>query len=186
MQKMSIPLLAVFVFVSMSIHDTIHAQEFKIGGGMGIPLDAEGVDKGPAILVGGALPVFGNLHAVLEGRYSQYGVEDPLLPEVDAEVKLTGANLGIMLRSSSAPVSVYGQGGIGITRNEGKVSASSLGESISISDSETALSFTIGGGVHIPVNPSIGIAVDARYNHAMTEDEATKWIPITLSLVFSL
>ncbi len=56
----------------------------------------------------------------------------------------------------------------------------------SISDTETVFSFTVGGGVHIPINASIGVAIDARYSHATTEGEATKWMPITASIVFSL
>lgn len=194
MKQLAISLLATVVFVSMSTRETIHAQEtspsFKIGGGLGIPLDAEGADNGPAILAGAALPVYGNLHAILEGRYSQFGVgSDPLIPRVTGDITLTGANLGIMLRSPSSPVSVYGQGGIGLTRSEGKASASLPGDtaslSVSVSKTETVFSFTVGGGVHFPINPSIGVAIDARYNHAMTEGEGTKWIPITVSIVFS-
>jgi len=189
MRKAAITLLAAVVLVWMSTHETVHAQEmspsFTVGGGLGIPLDAEGINNGPAIRGGASLPVYGNLHAVLEGHYSKYSAEeDPSLPSLSADVKLLGANLGVMLRSSS-PISVYGQGGIGLTRGEGKASVSFLGESISASTTETVFSFTVGGGVHIPINPSIGVAIDARYSHAATEGEATKWIPITVSIVFS-
>ncbi len=154
---------------------------------MGIPIDAEDINNGPAIRAGASVPVYQNLHAVLEGHYSKYGAEDDLLPGVSADVTLLGANIGIMLRSpSSSPIGVYGQGGIGVTRVEGSASVSLLGESLSVSATETVFSFTIGGGVQIPINPSIGVALDARYNQAATEVEATKWMPITLSVVFSL
>ena len=191
MRRLAITLLAGFVLVSISTHDTIHAQEtspsFKIGGGLGFPIDAEGIKNGPAILTGASLPVYGNLHAVLEGHYSKYGAEDELLSSgiSSADVKLLGGNIGIMLRSPSSPVSIYGHGGVGITRGEGSASVSFLGESLSVSDTETVFSFTIGGGVLIPVNPSIGVAIDARYSHVATEGEATKWMPITVSLVFT-
>ena len=191
MRKLAIALLAAVVLVSMSTHQTAHAQEvspsFKIGGGLGIPIDAEGVNNGPAILAGASLPVYGNLHAVLEGHYSKYGAKDDQLVSgiSSADVKLLGGNIGIMLRSPSSPISIYGHGGIGITRGEGSVSVSFLGESLSVGNTETVLSFTLGGGVHIPINPSIGVAIDARYSHAATEGEATKWIPITVSIVFS-
>ena len=182
-------MLAALALVWMSTHQTAHAQEmsptFTVGGGLGIPIDAEDVNNGFAIRGGVSLPVYQNLHAVLEGHYSKYGAAEEITSlGVDADVKITGGNLGVMLRSSS-PVSVYGQGGIGLIRREGKVSSSFLGTSISASDTETVLSFTVGGGVHIPINPSIGVAIDARYNHAATEGEATKWIPITVSIVFS-
>ncbi len=189
MRKGAITLLAALALVWMSTHQTAHAQEmspsFTVGGGLGIPIDAEGLNNGLAIRGGVSLPVYQNLHAVLEGHYSKNGAEeDPLLAGLSADLKLTGANLGVMLRSSS-PISVYGQGGIGITRAEGKVSASFLGESISASATETVFSFTVGGGVHIPINPSVGVAIDARYSHAATEGEAVKLIPITVSIVFS-
>ena len=190
MRQIAIALLAAAVLISISAQKNIHAQEispaFIVGGGLGIPIDAEGINNGPAIRGGVSVPVYRSLHAVLEGHYSKYSPEDGELPTgVSADVKLTGANIGVMLRSSTTPISVYGQGGIGLTRGEGKVSGSLLGETISISDSETVLSFTVGGGVHIPINPSIGVAIDARYSHASTEGEATKWMPITVSLVFT-
>lgn len=189
MRKAAIAFMAATVLVSLSTLKTVHAQEispsFTVGGGLGIPIDAEGINNGPAIRAGASVPVFKNMHAVLEGHYSKYSPEEDLGPGVSADVKLTGANLGVMLRSSTTPISVYGQGGIGLTRGEGKVSGSLLGETISISNTETVFSFTVGGGVHIPINPSIGVAVDARYSHAATEGEATKWMPITVSLVFT-
>ncbi len=189
MRQVAIYLLAAVVLVSLSTQKTIHAQEvspsFIVGGGLDIPVDAEGINNGPAIRAGVSVPVYQNLHAVLEGHYSKYSPEEDLGPGLSADVKLTGANLGVLLRSPTSPIGVYGQGGIGLTRGEGKVSGSFLGETISISDTETVFSFTIGGGVHIPINPSIGVAIDARYSHAATEGEATKWIPITVSIVFS-
>lgn len=189
MKKVVIALLASAVLVSLSTHKTVHAQEispsFIVGGGLGIPIDAEGINNGPAIRAGASVPVFQNLHAVLEGHYSKYGAEeDPSLPGLSADVKLLGGNIGIMLRSPSSPVSVYGHGGIGITRGEGNASVSFLGESLSVSNTETVFSLTVGGGVHIPINPSIGVAIDARYSHAATEG-GTKWMPITVSIVFT-
>lgn len=189
MRQVAIAMLAAVVLVSLSTQRTLHAQEmspsFTVGGGLNIPIDAEGINNGLAIRGGASLPVYQNLHAVLEGHYSNNSAEeDPLLPGLSADLKLTGANLGVMLRSSSS-VSVYGHGGIGFTRAEGKASVSLLGESLSVSTTETVFSFTIGGGVHIPINESIGVALDARYNQAATEVEATKWMPITLSIVFT-
>ena len=192
MRRIVIILLTAVVCVSISARQTVHAQEVSpsiiVGGGLGLPIDAEGINNGPAIRVGASLPVYQNLHAVLEGHYSKYGADDDLLVSgvSSADVTLTGANIGVMLRSPSTSVSVYGHGGIGITRGEGSASTSFLGESISVSNTETVLSFSIGGGVQIPINPSIGVALDARYSHAATEGEATKWIPITVSLVFNL
>lgn len=199
MRRLAITLLAGFVLVSISTHDTIHAQEtspsFKIGGGLGFPIDAEGTKNGLAIRGGVSVPVYQNLHAVLEGHYNQNSAEeDPAVPGLSGETKLSGAHLGVMLRSSTSPISVYGQGGIGLTRVKSEVSGSLsreadlIGQSfnVNVSNTDTALSFTIGGGVHIPINPSIGVAVDARYSHAATDEEATKWMPITASIVFSL
>ena len=190
MGKIAVSLLAAVVLLSMSTRETIHAQEmspsFTVGGGLGLPVDAEGTKNGLAIRGGVSLPVYQSLHAVLEGHYNQNSAEeDPLLPGLSGETKLTGAHLGVMLRSSTSPISVYGQGGIGLTRVKGEISTSLLGETLNVSNTDTALSFTIGGGIHIPINPSIGVAIDARYSHAATEEEATKWIPITVSIVFS-
>ena len=171
MRKGAIILLAAVALVWISTHETAHAQEmsptFTVGGGLGIPIDAEGINNGQAIRGGVSLPVYQNLHAVLEGHYSKNSAEeDPSLPPGSSpDFKLIGANLGVMLRSSSS-ISVYGQGGIGITRAEGTFHAVLPVESVgtSISDTETVFSFTVGGGVHIPINPSIGVAIDARYS----------------------
>ena len=191
MRKGAITLLAALALVWMSTHQTAHAQEmsptFTAGGGLGVPIDAEGIENGLEIRGGVSLPVYQNLHAVLEGHYSKNNAEeDPSFPGLSADFKLTGANLGVMLRSSSS-ISVYGQGGIGITRAEGTFHAVLPVESVgaSVSNTETVFSFTVGGGVHIPINPSIGVAIDARYRHAATDMEATKLMPITVSIVFS-
>ena len=193
MRKRVITLFAAVCFVWISTYGTAHAQEmspsFTVGGGLGIPIDAEGVNNGLAIRTGVSLPVYQvyqKLHAVFEVTYSKNSLEEDLIPTEDlsGDVILTGTNLGVMLRSSSS-ISVYGQGGIGLTRVTGKVSGSFMDVSVSSSTTETAFSFTIGGGVHIPINPSIGVAIDARYNHAATDIAATKWMPITVSIVFS-
>ena len=192
MRKGAIILLAAVALVWISTHETAHAQEmsptFTVGGGLGIPIDAEGINNGQAIRGGVSLPVYQNLHAVLEGHYSKNSAEeDPSLPPgLSPDFKLIGANLGVMLRSSSS-ISVYGQGGIGITRAEGTFYTVFPVESVgtSVSDSETVFSFTVGGGVHIPINPSIGVAIDARYSHTARDIEATKLMPITVSIVFS-
>lgn len=190
MRKVAVYLVSAVFLVSISKLETAHAQDdslsLSVGGGLGIPIDAEGISNGPAIRIGAALPVYQNLSAVVEGHYSKNGAEDDLLvPGLEADVKLTGGHIGIMLRSPSSSVSVYGQGGIGITRAEGKASVSFLGESISASTTETVFSFTMGGGIQIPITPSISVTLDARYNQAATEVEATKWMPITVSVVFT-
>lgn len=200
MRQVAITLLAAAVLVSISTQESVHAQEispsFIVGGGLGIPIGTKVTNNGPAIRVGASVPVYQNLHAVVEGHYSKNVAEfkraefEQFVPgpsSASSDVTLLGANIGIMLRSpSSSPVSVYGQGGIGVTRAERSASVFLLGESPNVSDTETVFSFTIGGGVQIPINPSIGVAVDARYSHAATEVEATKRMPITVSLVFGL
>ena len=153
---------------------------------MGIPAGdlGDAANMGFAILAGVSVPILDNVHAVAEGHYSKFG-GDIDIPGVDADAKLTGGNIGVMVRSSSTPLIVYGHGGLGLTRAEGTASASFLGETISASSSENAFSFIIGGGVQFPINPSISVAVDARYNHALTEESATQWMPITVSIVFT-
>ena len=190
MKRVVISLFTAVALLTILNHETVQAQEvspaFKVGGGLGFPVDAEGLNMGPAILVGASLPVYKNVHAILEGHYSKYGADDELtIPGVDADAKLTGGNIGIMLRSSTSPIGVYGHGGLGLTRATGQASATFLGETISASSTENAFSFVVGGGVHIPVNPSIAVQIDARYNHAFTEEAATKWMPITVSVVFT-
>ncbi len=194
MRRLAIALLAGFVLVSISTRDTIHAQEispsFTVGGGLAIPIDAEPFNNGPAMRGRVSLPVYSNLHAVLEGHYNKRSAElDPYFPPGGASAelnsKLIGANIGIMLRSSTSPVSVYGLGGIGLARAEKMSSVPLLGESGSAGTTETVFTYTVGGGVQIPINPSIGVAIEARYSHAETEFEASKWMPITVSLVFS-
>ena len=194
MRRLAITLLAGFVLVSISTRDTIQAQEispsFTVGGGLAIPIDAEPFNNGPAIRGRVSLPVYSNLHAVLEGHYNKRSAElEQLFPPGGASAelnsKLIGAHLGVMLRSSTSPVSVYGLGGIGLTRAEEESSVPLLGESGSAGTTETVFSFTVGGGVQIPINPSIGVAIEARYSHAETEIKASKWMPITVSLVFS-
>ena len=65
MRNFSMCMLAAVVLVSVTTQETIHAQEmspsFKIGGGLGIPINAEGINNGMAIIAGASLPVYGNL-----------------------------------------------------------------------------------------------------------------------------
>ncbi len=190
MKKYVITLLSAVVMLSISTHETVQAQErspsIKVGGGLGIPAGdfGDGANMGFAILGGVSVPILDNVHAMAEGHYSKYGADEDI-PGVDADAKLAGGNIGVMVRSSSTPLIVYGHGGLGLTRAEGTASASFLGETISASSSENAFSFVIGGGIQYAVNPSISVAIDARYNHALTEESATQWMPITVSIVFT-
>ena len=190
MRKLVFIFTTAVILLSISSGVSVQAQErtpsFTVGGGLGIPTGdfGDGAKTGFAILGGVSVPILDNVHAVAEGHYSKYGA-DVDIPGVDADAKLTGGNIGIRLSSSSSPMIVYGQGGVGITRAEGQASASFLGETVSASSSENAFSFVIGGGVKFPINQSIALAVDARYRHALTEDTATQWLPITVSIVFT-
>ena len=188
MRKFIFALLGAVVMLSISTHETVQAQErtpsLKVGGGLGIPAGdfGDGANMGFAILGGVSVPILDNVHAMAEGHYSKYGADEDILG-VDADAKMIGGNIGVMVRSSSTPLIVYGHGGLGLTR--ATASASVLGETISVSSSENAFSFVIGGGIQYPINPSISVAVDARYNHALTEESATQWMPITVSIVFT-
>ena len=155
----------------------------KVGGGLGIPAGdfGDGANMGFAILGGVSVPILDNVHAMAEGHYSKYGADEDI-PGVDADAKLAGGNIGVMVRSSSTPLIVYGHGGLGLTRADVTASASVLGETISVSSSENAFSFVIGGGIQYAINPSVSVAIDARYNHALTEESATQWMPITVSI----
>ena len=190
MQKFVLALLGAVLMLSISTIETVQAQErtpsIKVGGGMGIPTGdfGDGAKAGFAILGGVSVPILDNVHALAEGHYSKYGADEDI-PGLDADAKLTGGNIGVMVRSSSTPLVVYGLGGLGLTRAEGTASASFLGETFSASESENAFSFVIGGGIQYAVNPSISVAIDARYNHALTEESATQWMPITVSIVFT-
>ncbi len=176
--------------LSISTHETVQAQErspsIKVGGGLGIPAGdlGDAANMGFAIFAGVSVPILDNVHAMAEGHYSKFG-GDIDVPGVDSDAKLTGGNIGVMLQSSSSSMRVYGHGGIGLTRATGQASASFLGETLTASSSENAFSFVIDGGVQFPINPSISVAVDARYNHALTEESATQWMPITVSIVFT-
>ena len=190
MKKTMTLIIAVAATMSLAPLEATHGQDrsisIKVGGGLGIPAGdlGDATNMGPSILGGVSVPLAGSVHAMLEGQYSKFGA-DVDIPGVDADASLTGGNAGIMLRSQSTTVGVYGLGGLGMTRATGKASATVQGETISASSSENAFSFVVGAGVQIPISPAISFALDARYNHALTDVSATQWMPITVSVVFT-
>ena len=132
----------------------------------------------------------GNAHALLEGHYTKLGSDDEfeqleqlLGSKIDADLELMGGTIGMMLRSQSGSVGIYGLGGIGFTRATVNVSFDGNTES----ETESTFSFAIGGGVYVPINQSISVVIDARYNHGLgvfDDDDSVQWIPITAAVVF--
>ena len=168
------------------------SPSLKLGGGVGAPVgdSADGAATIGLSLIGGiSVPLVGNAHAILEGFHTNIGPDEATKLDLefigvkDANVKLTGGNMGLMVRSNPSPVGVYGLAGIGLTRVTGNASA--LG--ITVSDTESTLSFAVGTGIQVSFSSSISLLVDVRYNHGLDAfDQQVQWIPITTAIVFRL
>lgn len=193
-------LLFFFVLSVWSIPDWVDAQEQSVslnaGGGVSIPVgdSSDGAATGWGLNAGFSVPITANVHAFAEGYHSGLGIEDDLkaaltLIGADAAISMTGANIGILLKSNPSPVVMYARGGIGYGRATGVVSV--LGLDVSITGSGFA--FTLGTGIEIPVGETVSITGDIRYNHILGaleneygfEDDPVQWIPIRVGVAFT-
>ena len=189
--RIRIAILSALLLFPVSAHSQ-NMVSINVGGGLGLPV-GDGLDNakmGPAIVAGVSLDLNESAAIVLEGQYSQYSPDDDAgIPTgVDATVKLTGANVGARLQTSSeSPARAYLHVGIGLTRGTGQASGSFGGVNVDVSDSENSFSFLVGIGMKYAVTETVSLMVDTRYNHALDHfDSSTQWIPITAGLSFTI
>ena len=198
-----IPLIA---WISLSATDRGYAQvhekrmSISLGGGRSIPLGgyAEGKTRGSVFLLGVTVRVsrsvhlafngYDNLLSVERGQHDRDRLNDEALQRlgshVDANVSLEGANFGLMFKSSTSPATVHGLGGIGYTRVIDRFFGTVGGTRLTAFSTESSFSILLGGGVHVPMTPTIGLALDVRYIRVFN-DRKTQWIPVAASIVFS-
>lgn len=192
--------------ISLSTTDRGYAQvhekrmSISLGGGRSIPLGgyADGKTRGSAFLMGVTVRVhksvhlafngYDNLLSVKRGLHDRDRLNDEALqrlgPHVDANVSLEGANFGLMFKTSTSPVTIHGIGGIGYSRVIDRFFGTVRGTRLTAFSTESSFSMLIGGGVHVPMTPTIGLALDVRYIRAFN-DRKTQWIPVAASVVFS-
>lgn len=174
----------------------------RIGGGPGLPLGALSDDTkavGPSFLAGVAIPVDIGYFLLIEGHHSRFGISEEALPGPndgvvsDAAIKLTGGNVGLLIEGVADPVGFYGHGGVGWARGTrgtggtGKTGRSIEGEDALTGTDDHSFMFVIGLGVNLSVSDRLGLALEARYNHAFDVfDERAQWIPVTASVKIRL
>lgn len=95
----------------------------------------------------------------------------------DLDVKINTLNLSVNAVHAFAGVGVrpYVIGGLGMYRTSA--------ETFGVEDSSTDLGLNGGAGVQFKLG-SLQSFVEARYTHIMTDDEATKVIPISFGIMF--
>lgn len=204
MKKIAITLLTIAVSLSATgmVFAQVHEKRMSIslGGGRSIPVGgyADGKTRGSAFLLGVTVRVresvhlafngYDNLFSVRRGQHDRDRLNDEALqrlgPLVDANVSLEGANFGLMVKTSTSPAAVYGVGGIGYSRVIDRFFGTVHGTKLTAFSSETSFSILLGGGVHVPMTSTIGLALDVRYIRAFN-DRKTQWIPVAASVVFS-
>ena len=175
-------------------------MSISLGGGRSIPLGdfADGKTRGSLFLLGVTVRVsetvylafngHDNLFSVKHGRHDQDRLSDEALqrlgPDVDANVSLEGANFGLMYKTTISPANVYGVGGIGYSTVIDRFFGTVHGTKLTVFNTETSFSILLGGGVHVPMTSTVGLALDVRYIRAFN-DRKVQWIPVALSVVFS-
>lgn len=175
-------------------------MSISLGGGRSIPLGdfADEKTRGSLFLLGVTVRVsesvhlafngYDNLFSVTRGQHDRDRLNDEALqrlgPHVDANVSLEGGNFGLMLKSSTSPASVYGVGGVGYSRVIDRFFGTVHGTKLTAFSTETSFSILLGGGVHVPVTSTVGLALDVRYIRAFN-DRNVQWMPVAVSIVFS-
>ncbi len=168
----------------------------RLGGGPGMPVGdlSDGTEAaGPSFLVGLAIPVDVGYFLLLEGHHSRFGINGEELPDTnervnpDADIKLTGGNVGLLIQGVADPVGYYGHGGVGWARGSGKAERSIEGEDARFNTGDNSFMFVFGLGVNLTVSDHVRLSLEARYNHAFDVfDESARWIPVTASVVIQL
>lgn len=174
-------------------------MSISLGGGRSIPLGnfADGKTRGSLFLLGVTARVsesvhlafngYDNLFSVKRGQHDRDRLSDDALqrlgPDVDANVSLEGANFGLMYKTTTSPAAVYGVGGIGYSRVIDRFFGTVHGTKLTAFSTETSFSILLGGGVHVPMTSTVGLALDVRYIRAFN-DRKVQWMPVALSVVF--
>ncbi|MXY49644.1 MAG: hypothetical protein F4Y38_10200 [Gemmatimonadetes bacterium] len=204
MKKIVLILLATAVSLSATGKGFAQVPEkrmsISLGGGRSIPSGgfADGKTRGSLFLLGMTVRVsesvhlafngYDNLFSVKRGQHDRDRLSDDALqrlgPHVDANVSLEGANFGLMYKTSTSPAAVYGLGGIGYSRAIDRFFGTVRGTKLTAFSTETSFSILIGGGVHVPMTSTVGLALDVRYIRAFN-DRNIQWMPVALSIVFS-
>lgn len=175
-------------------------MSISLGGGRSIPLGgyADGKTRGSLFLMGVTVRVhksvhlafngYDNLFSVKRGQHDRDRLNDEALqrlgPHVDANVSLEGANFGLVLKTSTSPATVYGIGGIGYSRVIDRFFGTVHGTKLTAFSTETSFSILLGGGMHVPMTPTVGLALDVRYIRAFN-DRNVQWMPVAASVVFN-
>ncbi len=201
-----IVLFLLTVAVSLPATGTAYAQaqdkrmSISLGGGRSIPSGdfADGKTRGSLFLLGVTVRVSETVHLAFNGHDNLFSVKrgqddrdrlsdealQRLGPEVDANVSLEGANFGLMYKTTTSPAAVYGLGGIGYARAIDRFFGTVRGTKLTEFSTETSFSVLIGGGVHVPMTSTVGLALDVRYIRVFN-DRNIQWIPVAASVVFS-
>ena len=201
-----IVLFLLTVGVSLPATGTAYAQAqdkrmtISLGGGRSIPSGdfADGKTRGSLFLLGVTVRVSETVHLAFNGHDNLFSVKrgqddrdrlsdealQRLGPEVDANVSLEGANFGLMFKTATSPAAVYGIGGIGYSRAIDRFFGTARGTKLTAFSSETSFSILLGGGVHVPMTSTVGLAIDVRYIRAFN-DRNIQWFPVAASVVFS-
>ena len=168
----------------------------RIGVGPGMPVGglSDGTEAlGPSFRAGLAIPVDEGYFLLIEGHHSRFGINKEELPDPDkrvgsdADTKLTGGNVGLLIQGVADPVGFYGHGGVGWARGTGKSDLSVAGEYAGTDSGGNSFMFVIGLGVNLTMSDHVGLSLDVRYNHAFDVfDESARWIPVTASVVVRL
>ena len=204
MEKFVIILLASVISLSSTGKGFAQALEkrmsISLGGGRSIPTGdfADGKTRGSLFLLGVTVRVaesvhlafngYDNLFSIERGQHDRDRLSDEALqrlgPHVDANVSLEGGNFGLMYKTTTSPAAVYGMGGIGYSRVIDRFFGTVHGTKLTAFSTETSFSILIGGGVHVPMTSTVGLALDFRYIRAFN-DRNVQWMPVALSIVFS-
>ncbi len=204
MKKIALTMLAAAITLPATGECFAQAPEkrmsISLGGGRSIPTGdfADGKTRGSLFLLGVTVRVaesvhlafngYDNLFSIERGQHDRDRLSDEALqrlgPHVDANVSLEGGNFGLMYKTTTSPAAVYGVGGIGYSRVIDRFFGTVHDTKLTAFSTETSFSILLGGGVHVPMTSTVGLALDVRYIRAFN-DRNVQWMPVALSIVFS-
>ena len=155
---------------------------FNLGGGIGYRFGSN--VSGNAYFSYNSFPL--NENKFLDDLNAPSGVN---ISGGSASVILFTTNIKALLIANSQQVSPYLLVGIGLfSLSTSDATVSYMGTQIPVnsSNSESAFGILFGGGIDIPVSPTIKIFLEAGYTLGFTKGESTGYLPIKSGLVILL
>jgi len=179
----SLAALASIGSASIARAQVANTVKFTVFGGAALPVGDSQDELNTGYTVGGALDLRAPLSPLgfrAELTYSGFDAKGLGGTGVDANLKDLGVNANLVYWvTSPTPVKPYLTGGPSWSHQ----SATASGGGSTISGSDNAWGFNLGGGIQFPLG-ELGTRLDVRYRRLSKNGDSFSVIPITFGITF--